>query len=130
MDASGKAIQLTTRMPTLKANIRAKRRQEFKATQQERPQDTVSDSSKFFDPRVSVQPAARQRRGFKFHDEGKFEQIAQRIRAKVGEFMGVCLCTSFAVVQFALYIVSMHLKLVLTFRVGILARLRVIDPLD
>ncbi|XP_072020292.1 LOW QUALITY PROTEIN: U4/U6 small nuclear ribonucleoprotein Prp3-like [Amphiura filiformis] len=82
VDASGKAIQLTTRMPTLKANIRAKRRQEFKASQQEKPQDTVSDSSKFFDPRVSLLPAARQRRGFKFHDQGKFQQIASRIRAK------------------------------------------------
>ena len=27
--------------------------------------------------------AVRQRRGFKFHEKGKFEQLAQRLRAKV-----------------------------------------------
>ena len=59
-----------------------------------------------------MQPAARQRRGFKFHDEGKFEQIAQRIRAKVGEFVGVgaCVCVRLAEAQFVLYVVSMLLK--------------------
>lgn len=86
VDATGKAIQLTQRMPTLKANIRAKRRQEFKITQQEKPQDTVSDSSKFFDPRVTLLPAVRQKKGFKFHEKGKFLQVAQRVRAKVSAF--------------------------------------------
>lgn len=36
-----------------------------------------------FDFRAKV--PVRQRRGFKFHEKGKFEQLAQRLRAKVTE---------------------------------------------
>ena len=41
------------------------------------------ESNTFFDPRVSIAPSQRQRRTFKFHDKGKFEKIAQRLRTKV-----------------------------------------------
>ncbi|XP_071490172.1 U4/U6 small nuclear ribonucleoprotein Prp3-like [Diadema antillarum] len=82
IDTSGRVIQLPQHRPTIKANIRAKRREEFKANQQEKPQDLASDSSKFFDPRLAPGLARGGRKVFKFHDKGKFEQIAQRIRAK------------------------------------------------
>ncbi|XP_038058223.1 U4/U6 small nuclear ribonucleoprotein Prp3-like [Patiria miniata] len=82
VDASGKEITLTQRVPTLKANIRAKRREEFKINQAEKPQDAVSEASKFFDSSIAQAPAQRTRRGFKFHDRGRFEQLAQRVRAK------------------------------------------------
>ncbi|XP_022081953.1 U4/U6 small nuclear ribonucleoprotein Prp3-like [Acanthaster planci] len=82
VDAAGKEITLTHRVPTLKANIRAKRREEFKLNQAEKPQDAVSETSRFFDNSISQAPAQRSRRGFKFHDKGRFEQLAQRIRAK------------------------------------------------
>ncbi|XP_002731125.1 U4/U6 small nuclear ribonucleoprotein Prp3 [Saccoglossus kowalevskii] len=81
VDATGKAIQLTQRMPTLKANIRAKKRQEFKLVQ-EKAVDVFNESSQFYDPRVFAAPSGRAKRQFKFHDQGKFEQIAQRVRAK------------------------------------------------
>lgn len=47
---TGQAIQLQHHMPTLKANIRAKKREQFKAVH-EKPPDEISES-KFFDPRI------------------------------------------------------------------------------
>ncbi|XP_015774527.1 PREDICTED: U4/U6 small nuclear ribonucleoprotein Prp3-like [Acropora digitifera] len=78
VDAAGRAIQLTSRMPTLKANIRAKKAEQFKI---EKPTEDLIES-KYFDARVGIKPAQRSKRGFKFHERGKFQQIAQRIRAK------------------------------------------------
>eukprot|EP00058_Branchiostoma_floridae_P020006 XP_002605496.1 hypothetical protein BRAFLDRAFT_115421 [Branchiostoma floridae] len=80
VDASGREVQLVQRTPTLKANIRAKRREEFKLVQDRAAE--LDESSPFFDDRVALKPAVRQRRPFKFHDPGKFEAIAQRVRAK------------------------------------------------
>lgn len=77
---TGQAIQLPHHMPTLKANIRAKKREQFKAVH-EKPPEEISES-KFFDPRISNKGAVRGKRHFKFHDKGKFEQLAQRMRTK------------------------------------------------
>lgn len=49
VDAHGKAVQLSSRMPTLKANIRAKKREQFKV---EKPSEDLSEHS-FFDSRVA-----------------------------------------------------------------------------
>ncbi|XP_062848700.1 U4/U6 small nuclear ribonucleoprotein Prp3 [Trichomycterus rosablanca] len=81
VDASGKEVELTHRMPTLKANIRAVKREQFKLQLKEKPSDDL-ESTSFFDPRMAVPPPQRQRRGFRFHDKGRFEKIAQRIRTK------------------------------------------------
>uniref|UniRef100_T1J0D7 U4/U6 small nuclear ribonucleoprotein Prp3 n=1 Tax=Strigamia maritima TaxID=126957 RepID=T1J0D7_STRMM len=80
VDVTGKEVQLTQRMPTLKANIRAKRREQFKMNQ-EKVQEEVADN-RYFDPRVAGKLAQRNKRIFKFHDKGKFEQLAQRLRTK------------------------------------------------
>ncbi|XP_063001652.1 U4/U6 small nuclear ribonucleoprotein Prp3 isoform X3 [Elgaria multicarinata webbii] len=81
VDATGKEIELTHRMPTLKANIRAVKREQFKQQLKEKPSEDL-ESNTYFDPRVSITPAQRQKRTFKFHDKGKFEKIAQRLRTK------------------------------------------------
>ncbi|NXY38856.1 PRPF3 protein, partial [Pomatorhinus ruficollis] len=81
VDASGKEIELTHRMPTLKANIRAVKREQFKQQLKEKPSEDM-ESNTYFDPRVSITPAQRQKRTFKFHEKGKFEKIAQRLRTK------------------------------------------------
>ncbi|XP_044305157.1 U4/U6 small nuclear ribonucleoprotein Prp3 isoform X2 [Varanus komodoensis] len=81
VDATGKEIELTHRMPTLKANIRAVKREQFKQQLKEKPSEDM-ESNTYFDPRVSITPAQRQKRTFKFHDKGKFEKIAQRLRTK------------------------------------------------
>ncbi|XP_032235952.1 U4/U6 small nuclear ribonucleoprotein Prp3 isoform X2 [Nematostella vectensis] len=78
VDATGKAVQLSSRMPTLKANIRAKKREQFKV---EKPSEDLTERS-YFDPRVTVPAAVRPKRTFKFHEKGKFQQVAQRIRTK------------------------------------------------
>uniref|UniRef100_A0A8D0G4A5 U4/U6 small nuclear ribonucleoprotein Prp3 n=1 Tax=Sphenodon punctatus TaxID=8508 RepID=A0A8D0G4A5_SPHPU len=81
VDATGKEIELTHRMPTLKANIRAVKREQFKQQLKEKPSEDM-ESNTYFDPRVSTTPAQRAKRTFKFHDKGKFEKIAQRLRTK------------------------------------------------
>lgn len=48
VDATGKAVSLTSRMPTLKANIRAKKAEQFKV---EKPSESLDDSA-HFDARV------------------------------------------------------------------------------
>jgi U4/U6 small nuclear ribonucleoprotein PRP3 len=77
---TGQAIQLQHHMPTLKANIRAKKREQFKAVH-EKPPEEISES-KFFDGRLSLKGAQRSRRSFKFHEKGKYEHLAQRLRTK------------------------------------------------
>ncbi|CAB3995994.1 U4 U6 small nuclear ribonucleo Prp3 [Paramuricea clavata] len=79
IDSSGKAVSMMSRMPTLKANIRAKKREAFLRV--EKPTDDFADKT-FFDTRVSAKPNTRTKRAFKFHEKGKFQQIAQKIRAK------------------------------------------------
>ncbi|XP_061102938.1 U4/U6 small nuclear ribonucleoprotein Prp3-like isoform X2 [Conger conger] len=81
VDASGKEVELTHRMPTLKANIRAVKREQFRQQLKERPGEDL-ESTSYFDQRVSITPAQRPRKGFKFHEQGRFEKIAQRIRTK------------------------------------------------
>ncbi|XP_069796628.1 U4/U6 small nuclear ribonucleoprotein Prp3 [Narcine bancroftii] len=82
VDATGKEVELTHRMPTLKANIRAVKREQFKQLLlKEKPTDDL-ESNTFYDPRVPVLPSQRQKRLFRFHERGKFEKIAQRIRTK------------------------------------------------
>lgn len=81
VDATGKEIELTHRMPTLKANIRAVKREQFKQQLKEKPSEDLEANS-FYDPRVQFTPAQRPKRGFKFYEKGKFEKIAQRLRTK------------------------------------------------
>lgn len=59
------------------------KREQFRQQLKEKPGDDL-ESTSYFDQRVPVPPAQRARRTFKFHDQGRFEKIAQRIRTKVG----------------------------------------------
>lgn len=77
---TGETIQLQHHMPTLKANIRAKRREQFKAVQEKPPEEI--HESKFFDSRVSGRQGQRGRKAFTFNEPGKFEQLASRMRTK------------------------------------------------
>ncbi|KAM9061117.1 U4/U6 small nuclear ribonucleoprotein Prp3-like [Sarcophilus harrisii] len=81
VDAAGREIELKPRMPTLKANIRAAKREQLKQQPKEKPPED-GESNTFFDPRVSIAPSQRRRRSFKFHDKGTFEKLAQRLRTK------------------------------------------------
>ncbi|XP_061574391.1 U4/U6 small nuclear ribonucleoprotein Prp3 [Cololabis saira] len=81
VDASGKEVELTHRMPTLKANIRAVKREQFRQQLKEKPSEDL-ESTSYFDQRVLITPSQRPRRSFKFHEQGRFEKIAQRVRTK------------------------------------------------
>ena len=82
VDITGKEVQLTQVVPTLKANIRAKKREEFKAQLQESKGPEEIQDTHFFDTRIGVKPAVRGKRTLKFHEPGKFQQLAERIRMK------------------------------------------------
>lgn len=80
VDVTGKEVQLTHVLPTLKANIRARKREVFSQQLQEKSEDAVE--SKFFDSRIPLKSNIRTKRALKFHEPGKFQQIAERMRMK------------------------------------------------
>ncbi|KAK0163611.1 hypothetical protein PV327_007277 [Microctonus hyperodae] len=82
VDITGKEVQLTQVVPTLKANIRAKKREEFKAQLQDSKGPEDFQDTHFFDDRIGVKVATRSKRALKFHEPGKFQQLADRIRMK------------------------------------------------
>eukprot|EP00794_Sanderia_malayensis_P018835 gene18835-20731_t len=75
---TGRAIQFAHRQPTLKVNIREKKREHMKI---EKPNQDFKQSA-YFDPRVGESSNQRSRKAFRFHDAGKFQKIGQRLRAK------------------------------------------------
>lgn len=81
VDKTGKAVQLTHVAPTLKANIRAKKREQFRAQLTDKVSEE-SGESKFFDNRISLKPSLRNKRALRFHEPGKFQQLAERLRMK------------------------------------------------
>ncbi|CAH2101527.1 unnamed protein product [Euphydryas editha] len=81
VDTSGKRVQLTHVAPTLKANIRAKRREEFRAQLSGQLPEPAADAP-WHDARVTAKPPARVKRALRFHEPGKFTQMAERLRMK------------------------------------------------
>ena len=81
VDSTGKEVQLTHLVPSLKANIRAKKREEFRQQLQEKPVEELSETH-FYDPRIGIKPSVRNKRALRFHEPGKFQQLADRMRMK------------------------------------------------
>ncbi|XP_045782066.1 U4/U6 small nuclear ribonucleoprotein Prp3 [Maniola jurtina] len=81
IDTSGKRVQLTHVAPTLKANIRAKRREEFRAQLSGQVTEPVGEAA-WVDDRVASKPPTRVKRALRFHEPGKFTQMAERLRMK------------------------------------------------
>ncbi|CAH2218358.1 jg12843 [Pararge aegeria aegeria] len=81
VDTSGKRVQLTHVAPTLKANIRAKRREEFRAQLSGQVTEPVGEAA-WVDERVASKPPVRVKRALRFHEPGKFTQMAERLRMK------------------------------------------------
>lgn len=80
IDKSGKAIQLTHVAPTLKANLRALKREQYKDKADKKDED--NSETRFIDPRIGLKPAIRSKRALRFHEPGKFQQLAERLRMK------------------------------------------------
>ncbi|XP_023316106.1 U4/U6 small nuclear ribonucleoprotein Prp3 [Trichogramma pretiosum] len=83
VDITGKEIQLTRVAPTLKANIRAKKREEFNKAQMHdaKGPEELADTH-FFDNRIGLKAAVRTKRALKLNEPGKYIQIADRVRMK------------------------------------------------
>lgn len=81
VDQSGKEVQLIQRMPTLKANIRAQKKEQFVKLNHEK-QSGSSAEKEFVDNRLDIKAPVRQKRAFKFVEKGTFESIGQKIRTK------------------------------------------------
>lgn len=90
VDKSGRAINIPTVTPTLKANIRAKKREVFQRQTTGSEGSTHSgavstgqdDAIKYFDDRIAQKPTLRNKRTLRFHEPGKFQQLAERMRMK------------------------------------------------
>ncbi|KPU78915.1 uncharacterized protein Dana_GF23600, isoform B [Drosophila ananassae] len=88
VDKSGRAINIPTVTPTLKANIRAKKREVFQRQTGvgERGGEATSSAQdeaiKYFDDRIALKPTVRTKRTLRFHEPGKFQQLAERMRMK------------------------------------------------
>lgn len=82
VDNSGRAISIPTLAPTLKANIRAKKKETFNKITQPTDRMQDADNSTFFDDRINVKSALRTKRALRFHEPGKFQQMAEKMRMK------------------------------------------------
>lgn len=81
VDISGREIMVPTLTPTLKANIRAKRKEGYRSQNSDKNADDTNEP-KFFDDRITIKTALRNKRSLKFHEPGKFQQIGDRMRMK------------------------------------------------
>ncbi|EAA03206.4 AGAP004682-PA [Anopheles gambiae str. PEST] len=84
VDDSGRTIVVPQLTPTLKANIRAKKRENSRNQQfVERAFTDESNETHFHDDRITLKPAGRTKRSLRFHEPGKFQQLAERLRMKI-----------------------------------------------
>ena len=73
VDATGKEVQLTTVAPTLKANLRVRKKTEAKSLQKRAAEAAASHAdleSKHFDDRIEQKPATRLKRQLTFNEPG------------------------------------------------------------
>lgn len=82
VDNSGRAISIPTLSPTLKANIRAKKKESFIKSAHATDRQQEEQTSKFFDDRIAAKPSLRLKRSLRFHEPGKFQQMAEKMRMK------------------------------------------------
>lgn len=86
--STGEVLPMPSLKPTLKVNSRIQKKESIK---QERPKPVkevviehpgLDSSAAHFDARIGNQPAVRKSRQLVFHKKGKFEEMANRQRAK------------------------------------------------
>lgn len=82
VDKTGRAISIPTLAPTLKANIRAKKKEIFNKASQPHDKPHEEEAPTFFDDRIAAKSAVRNKRALRFHEPGKFQQMAERMRMK------------------------------------------------
>ncbi|GAU92494.1 hypothetical protein RvY_04570 [Ramazzottius varieornatus] len=80
---TGKAVTLERIAPTLKANVRDKRKDDVKVEAEKVREEPVKNENvpDFFDPRVENKGPMRARRTFNFHKPGEFIKVAAMNRS-------------------------------------------------
>ncbi|EDQ90710.1 uncharacterized protein MONBRDRAFT_20505 [Monosiga brevicollis MX1] len=87
IDESGKVVQLEQRQSDFAGNARAKRQEKLsQVTKEVQDEEADRTNSEFYDARL-VEAAKedrgqRKRRALRFHEPGKFQEYADRLRAK------------------------------------------------
>ncbi|KAJ8983033.1 hypothetical protein NQ317_014330 [Molorchus minor] len=61
--------------------MRAMKREQFKSSSSDKHGEESSET-RFIDPRIGLKPAVRNKRALRFHEPGKFQQLAERLRMK------------------------------------------------
>ncbi|KAL7676096.1 hypothetical protein ACOME3_002352 [Neoechinorhynchus agilis] len=81
--ATGAAVQMPGRIPTLKANLRAQKQKTATSSIEEKKVEEKAENF-FIDPRIALKPAVRTRRknALVFNEKGKYEELARRQRAQ------------------------------------------------
>uniref|UniRef100_A0A7G3B1U1 Putative u4/u6 small nuclear ribonucleoprotein n=1 Tax=Lutzomyia longipalpis TaxID=7200 RepID=A0A7G3B1U1_LUTLO len=82
VDKSGREVNIPTLAPTLKANIRAKKREVFNKAQLSDRQAEEQSETHFYDDRINLKTPVRNKRSLRFHEPGKFQQMAEKMRMK------------------------------------------------
>lgn len=82
VDKTGRTISIPTLAPTLKANIRAKKKEIFNKAAHPSDKPHEEEGLTFFDDRIAAKSALRNKRALRFHEPGKFQQMAERMRMK------------------------------------------------
>jgi len=80
--ATGRQISIAQRMPTLKINIKEKKKEQMKLNQDFDVVPDADEEQSFYDYRLQgPSSSTRGGRSFAFHKAGKFQQLAQKMRA-------------------------------------------------
>lgn len=82
VDETGREVNVPQLVPTLKANIRAKKRETVKTHATEIHSASSTPMTKFHDDRIALKSSARPKRELKFHEPGKFVVMGERLRMK------------------------------------------------
>uniref|UniRef100_A0A336LWG7 CSON006697 protein n=1 Tax=Culicoides sonorensis TaxID=179676 RepID=A0A336LWG7_CULSO len=79
VDQTGREINVPLLQPTLKANMRAKKKESNKTHMNDRLNDDSLENN-FHDERLFLKGPVRQKRALRFHEPGKFQIMGERLR--------------------------------------------------
>lgn len=82
VDQTGKEIQLIQRMPTLKANIRAQKKEQVIKLTNDKSSALPEVEPQFLDARLEVKAPVRPKRSLKFIEKGEIVAVANKLRLK------------------------------------------------
>lgn len=81
VDEAGREVNVPHLIPTLKANIRAKKRETVKIHTVDTNSISAS-TTKFHDDRIVLKASARPKKELRFHEPGKFVLMGEKLRMK------------------------------------------------